>query len=107
MLIFFAVSGLWQTFGLEWPKDGKGSSVLTYLTTIHTSFSLKAQPGGIRTLSSPYMKLLVVAMAISLITTIIFGVVMAIKFGHKRTAIYFLLGGIVTPAILVLLALHQ
>lgn len=53
------------------------------------------------------MKWLVVAMAVSLIFTIILGVLMAVKFGHKRTAIYCLLGGITTPVILVLLALYK
>lgn len=97
MLIFFAVSGLWQTFPSKTLRDMK---VLAWLSTIHTGHGLK-----VGTLSSVYMRGLVVVMAVSLIFTIVLGILMAFKFGHKRTAVYCLLGGIVVPAVFALLAL--
>jgi len=102
MLLFFAISGLWQTFDLQWAKDGKPAGILTYLSTIHTGRGLKAQ---IQTLSSPLMEWLIVLMAISLIFTIILGILMAFKFGHRKTAIFCLLGGFIVPVALVILTL--
>lgn len=99
MLVFFAVSGLWQTLPTESIRHSK---VLAWLSTIHTSHGLKAG-----TLSSVYMRWLVVAMAVSLIFTILLGVIMAFKFGHKRAALYCLLGGIGLPLILALLAFNR
>ena len=80
---------------------------MSYLTTIHTGYGLKGLPGSLHTLSSNYMRWLVVAMAVSLLLTILLGVIMAFKFGHKRTATYCLLGGIITPVILVLIVLYK
>ncbi len=99
MLIFFALSGLWQTVPLESTHNSKA---LAWLSTIHTSHALKAG-----TLSSVYMRWFVVAMAVSLIFTIVLGIFMAFKFGHKRSALYCLAGGFVVPLIFVLLALRR
>ena len=99
MLIFFAISGLWQTLGLHFSNH----PVLTKLSTLHTGRGLK---NGFD-LASPYMRVLVIAMAISLIFTIILGVVMAFKYNHKRIAVYCLIVGIATPTILALVALHR
>jgi len=99
LLLFFAISGLWQTYGLQWTKDGRTAGVLAYLSTIHTGRRLKAP---LATLSSPLMEWLIVAMAVSLIFTIILGIVMAFKFGHRKTAILCLLGGLIVPVGLVI-----
>jgi len=99
MLLFFAVSGIWQTFGWQWTKEGRIAGILTYLSTIHTGRGLKAK---IQTLSSPLMEWLIVLMAIALIFTIILGIVMAFKFGHRKTAIFCLLGGFIVPVALVI-----
>ena len=99
MLIFFATSGLWQTLGLHYSNH----PILTKLSTLHTGRGLK---NGFD-LASPYMRVLVIAMAISLILTIILGVIMAFKFGHKRAALYSLAIGIAVPLIFVLMTLHR
>lgn len=96
MLIFFAVSGLWQTLPALHPQH---SRILDLLSSIHTSRHMK-----VGTLTSEYMKWFVVAMTVSLIFTIVLGIIMAIKFGHKRTAFYCLTGGIIVPIILAVLA---
>ncbi|MGO8837489.1 MAG: hypothetical protein ACLQAH_14295 [Limisphaerales bacterium] len=103
MLMFFAVSGLWQMHLLPWPrKDAKSDSIFAWLSTIHTGHALKAG-----TLSSSAMNWLVVAMALSLIFTIILGIMMAFRFGHQRIAAGCLLGGIVVPTILALVAFYR
>src|ERR1700744_2644702 len=98
MLILFAVTGFWQTLGLNF----LGHPFIARLSTIHTGHGLKI--GG--SLSSIYMRWFVLAMAISLVFTIVLGIFMAFKFGHRRTAIYCLCGGIAVPLIFILLALR-
>ena len=98
LIIFFAISGLWQTFGWTWNNHW-----LAQLSTIHTGHGTKIGPY----LSSSAMRWLVVAMALALIFTIVLGVFMAFRLGHKRTAIYCLLGGIASPIALVALALYR
>jgi len=103
LLIFFAVSGLWQMHLLPWPgMDTKTNTVLAWLSTIHTSQALKAG-----TLSSAYMRRLVVAMAFSLVFTILLGLIMAFRFGHKKIAAGCLLGGIAVPVVLALMAFYR
>ena len=60
--------------------------ILTKLSTLHTGRGLK---NGFD-LASPYMRVLVIAMAISLILTIILGVIMAFKF-RPQTREHFIL----------------
>ena len=103
MLIFFAVSGTWQTLGWHWRDHGKITPVLVRLSTLHTGRGLK---NGFN-LSSPYMHWLVVAMAASLVLTITLGVIMAFRFGHKRIAAACLLSGVLVPLILALFALSR
>jgi len=92
MLLFFAVSGIWQTLGLH-------SEFLQWLSAIHTSARFKNghEP------SSPALRLFVVIMAVSFIVSIILGVIMAFKFGRsRRAAFYCLAAGAVIPSVLVL-----
>lgn len=97
MLMVFALSGLWQTLPTEFTQHHR---IFAMLSSIHESHGMK-----LGTLTSVYMRWFVVLMTLSLIFTIILGVIMAFKFGHKRSAVYCLLAGIVTPTILVLLVL--
>lgn len=91
MLLFFAVSGIWQMYGFK-------SKSLALLSTIHTSHNLKV--GG---LSSPLLRDFVLAMAVSFIVTTILGVVMALKYGRSRqAACCCLAGGVLFPAVVVL-----
>jgi hypothetical protein len=101
MLIFFAVSGIWQRFGAHWSgaQPRALQSALSLLSTLHTARPLKSGAN----LSSSLMTVLVLAMAVSLMLTIVLGVMMAFRFGHKKVAIICLLCGVVLP-ILVCLA---
>jgi hypothetical protein len=98
MLVFFAVSGLWQTM----PSELTQSRIFGMLSSIHTSHAMKAG-----TLTSVYMRWFVVVMTLSLILNVLLGIVMAFKFGHKRAALYCLAAGIVVPLIFVFMALHR
>ncbi len=103
MIVFFAISGLWQMFGLGASKKNEhGSAALAYLSTIHTGHIPKS--GG---LSSPYMEWFVIAMAVCLVFTILLGVVMAYRFGRKKITVYCLLAGILAPILIVLLTLKK
>jgi hypothetical protein len=101
MLVFFAISGTWQTLGAQWKA---GQRLFALLSTLHMSRGLKGAPGGgYQNLSSTATKYLVIAMAVSLIITIVLGVVMAFRFGHRLTAMLCLLTGVVLPVVLVLM----
>jgi hypothetical protein len=93
LLLFFAVSGVFQTFGLH-----NQSRFLARLSTIHTSHGLKA--GG--SLTSVFLKWFVLIMAVSFIATTILGILMALKFGKsRRAAFYCLAAGVVIPLAII------
>jgi hypothetical protein len=92
LLLFFALSGLWQTFGTESP-------FLQKLSSIHTGRHWK---DGSELTSFP-MKVTVIFMTLSFIATTLLGIVMALKFGRSRKAALFCLAaGFLVPAIFVL-----
>src|SRR5262245_36483396 len=98
LLIFFAISGIWQTLQLHLGPD---SGVLATVSTIHTSRALKSDPN---TLSSPLLQAFVIAMALGLVVTAIVGIVMALRFGRSRGGVLAVLAaGIMLPAILILM----
>lgn len=86
MLVFFAVSGIWQTLGIR-------SGIYVWLSTIHTEWALK---NGSQFGSWP-LRIFVVVMAASFVVSTILGVVMALKHGSRRQAIYCLACGVVVP----------
>lgn len=93
LLLFFALSGIWQMIGFN-------SKTLALLSTIHTSKALK-----IGTFTSPALKCFVIVMAASFILTTLLGVMMALKYGaSRRAAIYCLLAGLVIPLVIVLVS---
>src|SRR5882757_4874819 len=93
LLLFFAVSGVWQTLGIRSP-------MLRLMATIHTSHELKSGGG----LSSLPLKLFVLMMTVSFIAMTILGVTMAVKYGRSsRTVYYSLAFGVIFPLILILI----
>ncbi|MBI3415210.1 MAG: hypothetical protein HY043_07805 [Verrucomicrobia bacterium] len=93
LLLFFAISGIWQTLGLH-------SHLLDRLSTIHTSHQLKTNDG----LSGFVLMMFVLVMAVSFIATTILGIALAIKYGRsRRAAFYCLIFGVVFPCVLVLI----
>ncbi len=95
MLLFFAISGIWQTYALA--PDYQQRRTLAWLSTIHTSHGLK-----VGTLSSPVLRIFVVVMALSFVLTTVLGIMMALKFGKsRRAAVYCLVAGSVFPLLVV------
>lgn len=93
LLLFFAISGIWQTIGLRTP-------LLEKLSSIHTEARWK---NGNEWGSFP-LRLFVLAMAIAFIITTVLGIVMAIRFGRSRKAAYLCLAiGTIVPVALVLM----
>src|SRR6267378_2349573 len=93
LLLFFAISGIWQTLGIRSP-------MLRLMATIHTSHELKS--GG--SLSSYALKLFVLVMTVSFIAMTILGVIMAVKYGRSRRAVYCSLAiGVLFPLGLILI----
>ena len=97
LLLFFAVSGIWQTLGWNSP-------ILRRLSTIHTAARWKDHSE----LSSFALRVFAVVMAASFILTTVLGIVMALKFGRSRKAALCCLAlGVLIPSVLVLLRLCQ
>jgi len=93
LLLFFAISGIGQTLGFH-------SHLFDRLSTIHTSHQLKSGGG----LTSGFLIIFVLFMAVSFIVTTILGVLMALRYGRsRRAAIYCLAFGAAFPLILVLI----
>jgi hypothetical protein len=93
MLLFFTISGIWQTVGTD-------SSFLRWLSSIHTEARWKNEGD----LGSFPLRVFVIIMALSFILTIILGVIMAMKFGRNRKAAFYCLAlGVVMPAVFVAL----
>ncbi len=96
MLLFFAMTGIWQTFGLH-----SHSHFLARLSTIHTSHGLKTNDG----FANIFTMMFVLLMTVSFIISVILGVVMALRFGgSKRAALYCLAAGIVVPLALMMIS---
>lgn len=93
LLLFFAASGVWQALGVRTP-------LLRLISTIHTLHNLKSGGG----LSSFSLKVFVLGMTVSFIIMTILGVVMAVKYGRSRRAVYYCLAvGLIFPLILILI----
>jgi len=76
LLLFFAVSGLWQTLGFQ-------SEFLQKLSSVHTQ---RAWKDGSE-LGSFALRVFVVLMTVSFIVTTILGVILAFKFGRNRRSV--------------------
>jgi hypothetical protein len=94
MLLFFTISGIWQTLGLR-------SSALNQISTIHTEARLK---NGSE-LSSPALRIFVIIMAASFVVSTLLGVVMAFKHGRSRRAVYCCLAfGVLFPLAVIFIS---
>jgi hypothetical protein len=105
MLVFFSISGLWQIYGLQWSNS---PNWFTYLSTIHMGHQLFwKDPAKAYSFSSPYLEFFVALMAVSLIVSIILGIIMAFKFGRGTLALASLAAGVIIPLILILVFAHR
>src|SRR3954447_436820 len=80
LLLFFAVSGIWQTLGFH-------SQLLHRLSSIHTQARWK---NGSELGSFP-LRIFVIIMAVSFVVTTILGIIMAVNFGRNRKIAFYCL----------------
>ncbi|MCE0521421.1 MAG: hypothetical protein LV480_00745 [Methylacidiphilales bacterium] len=104
MLVFFSISGIWQVYGLQW---GDNAKILKLLSTIHMGHNMGFKEPHPFTLTSPYLEFFVALMAVSLVLSVLLGVIMAFKFGRGTLALACVAGGILVPLILILLFAHN
>ena len=93
MLLFFALSGVWQEIGLQ-----RYGSWIRYLSAIHTGARLKSAAHGP---SSIFLQGFAVLMGLSLIITIIIGIILAFKYGRGSVTIGCLAAGFLIPLALI------
>jgi len=98
LLLFFILTGWWQTFVSDDDKDkGVFNSMMKKFSTVHTDDHFPRNAGSHH--SSEHFKILVACMAVTLILTILLGMALACQTVKKFwwTALAFLLG-ILVPA---------
>ena len=100
LLIFFAISGIWQTIENHWGVPAKPVPLLHLLSTAHISKAHKIGPS----ITSSALSVLAIVMSLSLVFTIVLGVVIAFRLGHRKAAIGCLVVGVVAPVALAFLA---
>ena len=100
-LIFFIVTGCWQTFRLNDASEDAGYAppkVVEVLSEVHVNQRLKE---GVH--ASVGFKLFVVAMTVFLLITIIVGIVLALQVSRNRWVVWACLaGGLLVPLLLLL-----
>ena len=97
VLIFFAVTGAWQLFGLHrGTKDGSYTPprALVYLSEVH---KVQHIPYTSAEAATP-LRYFFLAAALGLVVSTILGIVMAFRFGRSRAAVVSCLtAGVVVP----------
>ena len=103
VLIFFAVTGCWQLFGLHrGTKDGSYTppSLLASLSTVHQYQHL---PGTGRSVGTP-LRFFILAAAAALILTTVLGVVMAFRYSRSPIPVLLsIVAGTAVPVALLLI----
>jgi hypothetical protein len=101
LLLFFAASGIWQTYD---PGYAYHSKLLGLLSTIHKGGGFKSGA----TLSSQVLRGFIVLMALGFITTTILGIVMAMtQSANRRTAFWCLAFGVVFPLAVMVISVFS
>ena len=118
VLIFFAVTGAWQLFGLHrGTKDGyRPPQVVSLLSEIHKFQHFPVTSTNPDTSSNPRprpfqtsyniedtpLRYFILAASVGLVVSTILGIIMAFRFGRSRiSAILCLLAGVVVPVIIL------
>jgi hypothetical protein len=103
VLIFFAVTGAWQLFGLERGRKDHSYEpprIVSILSGIHVSQRL---PSGSGEDATP-LKYFILAAAVGLVASSVLGIMMAFRFGRNRAAVVLCLAaGVVVPVALLLI----
>ena len=103
VLIFFAVSGAWQTFRWDHTKkDGsyQAPQILKSLSVIHKDQAYPFVEGKLKP-SIPF-RYFVLVMSLGLVATTLLGIFMAFKFARARWIVWVcLILGFILPALLL------
>ena len=103
LLIFFAVTGAWQTFMLH--RDAKYGTyraprILHQFSSVHQYQQFPIHDGSVR--QSRQFRWFVLTMALGFVLTAILGVVMAFKFTRERRIVWLcLVAGFILPVFLL------
>jgi|ERR1035441_2215258 hypothetical protein len=104
-MLFFVISGLWQTYWaahLDYRYHGK---VLTSLSNLHEGIIIPKEGVG---LTTPVLRYFILAMSIGFIFTTVLGVVMALtQGGNRKMALCCLAFGVVFPVSVILIHLYS
>ena len=107
LLLFFIVSGSWQTFMLHrGTKDGtyRPPAIVAQLSAVHTRQSLP-RAGRASPEKTPF-RIIVVLMSVGLVLTISIGVIMAFRVSQRKRPVWLTLAaGAAVPALVVVLEL--
>ncbi len=99
MLLFFAISGIWQTLGIG------HSGSLAMLSSAHVGRTLK---NGFFALGSAALRLFIILKAVGFVITTILGIVMALTQGtNAGKAFYCLTFGVLFPLIVMVISVHN
>ena len=107
LLMFFLISGCWQTFGLhEASKTGSyvPPAIIKSLSSVHKDQRWAEDRSGPKP-SVPF-RWLIVLMSIGILVTTILGIVMAFKYTRPWKVWFFLFLGIATPSLLLWLSFY-
>jgi hypothetical protein len=96
MLLFFAMSGFWQTYDRGYAYH---SRILWILSTIHTEAFLKSNDS----LANPILRDFVLVMTLAFIVTTILGIIMAVKHSSRKAAYCCLAFGVLFPLAVILI----
>jgi hypothetical protein len=103
ILIFFAVTGAWQLFGLHrYTKDGSYTPprAVAVLSEVHTTQHVPAASHG----SALPLRFFMLAAAIGLVLTAILGIIMAFKFSRSKSPVVLCLtAGVVIPVVILII----
>lgn len=109
LLVFFLLSGLWQTFDLHEQKKNssyKPPQVIEALSQVHKHQRYDSESK--RSKPSAMFRILIILMTLGLVLNLVMGLILAFKFGHAAVVwTTFALGILVPILILYLPWLHK
>lgn len=103
VLIFFAVTGAWQLFGLDRGRKDHSyipPKVVAMLSDVH---QFQHIPPTSTEAATP-LRYFILAAAIGLVASSVLGIVMAFRFGRSRASVVScLVAGVVVPVVILLI----
>jgi hypothetical protein len=107
LLLFYIGTGWYQTLNLNRNKSlGEATDWITRLRSVHVDQVYPA--AGVERYSTGPYKVLVVLMAITLIATVVIGIILAFQVSRRKWPVFLALGlGILLPVVVLWLGQHR